>query len=45
VQLGILLQETGRLPEARAAYEQALKLDPNQTEPKEFLNNLAQNKN
>jgi tetratricopeptide (TPR) repeat protein len=45
VQLGILLQETGKVPEARAAYEQALKLDPNQTEPKEFLNNLAQNKN
>jgi Flp pilus assembly protein TadD len=45
VQLGILLQETGKLSQARAAYEQALKLDPNQTEPKEFLNNLAQNKN
>jgi tetratricopeptide (TPR) repeat protein len=45
VQLGILLQETGKLTEARAAYEQALKLDPNQTEPKEFLNDLAENKN
>ena len=45
VELGILLQETGKLSEARTAYEQALKLDPNQTEPKEFLNNLAENKN
>jgi len=45
VELGILLQETGKLSEARVAYEQALKLDPSQSEPKEFLNNLAQNKN
>ena len=29
VQLGILLQETGKPSEARAAYEQARKLDPN----------------
>jgi Flp pilus assembly protein TadD len=28
LQLGALLQETGRFSDARAAYEQALKLDP-----------------
>jgi Flp pilus assembly protein TadD len=28
LQLGILLQELGKFPEARAAYQQALKLDP-----------------
>lgn len=40
VQLGILLQETGKLPEARAAYEQALKLDPNLTQATEYLRAL-----
>jgi tetratricopeptide (TPR) repeat protein len=40
VQLGILLQETGKLSEARAAYEQALKLDPKLIEAAEFLNAL-----
>ena len=40
VELGILLQETGKLPEARAAYEQALKLDPNLTEATEYLHAL-----
>jgi hypothetical protein len=38
VQLGILLQETGRPSEARAAYQQALKLDPNLAEATERLN-------
>ena len=41
VELGILLQETGKLPEARAAYEQALKLDPNLTEATEYLHALT----
>ena len=41
VQLGILLQETGNLSEARAAYEQALKLDPTLVEAKQFLDALA----
>jgi tetratricopeptide (TPR) repeat protein len=38
VQLGILLQETGKLSEARAAYEQARKLDPTVTETTEYQN-------
>jgi tetratricopeptide (TPR) repeat protein len=41
VQLGILLQETGKLSEARAAYEQALKLDPTLVEAKQSLDALA----
>ena len=41
VELGILLQETGKLPEARGAYEQALKLDPNLTEATEYLHALT----
>lgn len=41
VQLGILLQETGRLSEARAAYEQALKLDPTLNAATESLHALA----
>jgi len=41
VQLGILLQETGKLSEARAAYEQALKLDPTLVEAKQSLDVLA----
>ena len=31
LQLGMLLQEVGKLDEARVAYEQALKLDPSLT--------------
>jgi tetratricopeptide (TPR) repeat protein len=41
VELGILLQETGKLPEARAAYEQALKLNPKLIEAKQSLDVLA----
>jgi hypothetical protein len=43
VELGILLQETGKLSEARAAYEQALKLDPKLIVANEYLDALAQN--
>jgi tetratricopeptide (TPR) repeat protein len=43
VELGILLQETGKLTESRAAYEQALKLDPKLIEASDFLRVLAQN--
>jgi protein O-mannosyl-transferase len=42
VQLGILLQETGKTSEARAAYEQALKLEPNLTQATEYLHELMQ---
>lgn len=42
VQLGVLLQEAGHLPEARAAYEQALKLDPTLQEAKQSLGTLRQ---
>jgi tetratricopeptide (TPR) repeat protein len=42
VELGILLQETGKLSEARAAYEQALKLDPKLKQATEYLAALAQ---
>lgn len=37
VQLGILLQESGKQSEARAAYEQALKLDPELTAARDYL--------
>jgi hypothetical protein len=40
VQLGILLEQTGNLSEARGAYEQALKVDPNLTEATQFLREL-----
>ena len=40
VQLGILLQESGKTHEARAAYEQALKLDPSSTAA-DYLRALA----
>ena len=40
-QLGALLEEAGRLSEAKAAYEQALKLDPTITEAKQSLDALA----
>ncbi len=40
LQLGMLLQEIGNLPEARAAYEQALKLDPTLQEAKNSLDAL-----
>jgi tetratricopeptide (TPR) repeat protein len=43
VQLGILLQETGKFSEARAAYEQALKQDPKLNEASEFLQELSHN--
>ena len=41
LQLGMLLQEVGKLDEARTAYEQALKLDPGLTVAKESLNALT----
>lgn len=41
-QLGILLQESGNLTEARAAYEQALQLDPEFAFPKRAVEGLAQ---
>jgi len=41
LQLGILLQEAGHLPEAREAYEQALKLDPSLEEAKRSLDGLG----
>jgi tetratricopeptide (TPR) repeat protein len=37
LQLGVLLQEAGKLSEARAAYEQALKLDPRLQAAKQSL--------
>ncbi len=37
VQLGILLQETGEVSDARAAYQQAARLDPALTEAKKSL--------
>jgi tetratricopeptide (TPR) repeat protein len=40
LQFGILLQEVGKLDEARRAYEQALKLDPTLTVAKESLDAL-----
>jgi tetratricopeptide (TPR) repeat protein len=43
VQLGILLQETGKLPEARAAYERALKMEPTLVEATEYLRELTPN--
>lgn len=41
VQLGILLQQNGKTHEARAAYEQALKLDPGFTAASNYLHTLA----
>jgi tetratricopeptide (TPR) repeat protein len=41
VQLGILLQESGKKSEARAAYEQALKLDPGLTAASDYLHALT----
>jgi tetratricopeptide (TPR) repeat protein len=40
LQLGMLLQELGKLPEARVAYQQALKLDPALTEARASLQAL-----
>jgi tetratricopeptide (TPR) repeat protein len=40
LQLGILLQQLGKLPEARNAYQQALKLDPTLAEAKASLDAL-----
>ena len=37
MQLGMFLEETGKLSEARSAFAQALKLDPNLDEAKRFL--------
>ena len=44
LQLGMLLQEVGKLDEARLAYQQALKLDPGLTIAKESLDVLRQSK-
>jgi protein O-mannosyl-transferase len=41
VELGILLQETGKFSEARLAYEQALRQDPKLNEATEFLQELT----
>jgi tetratricopeptide (TPR) repeat protein len=41
LQLGVLLQETGKLSEAQAAYEQALKLDPTLQAAKQSLDSQA----
>jgi hypothetical protein len=41
LQLGILLQELGKLPESRVAYRQALTLDPTLTEARTSLDALA----
>ena len=41
LQLGILLQESGKLPEARIAYQQALTLDPTLTEARTSLDALG----
>jgi len=40
LQLGMLLQEIGNLPQARVAYEQALKLDPGLAKARESLDAL-----
>jgi len=45
VQLGILLQKTGRKSEAAAAYERALKLDPGLTAAGDYLHALASDEN
>ncbi len=37
LQLGLLLQETGRVSAARAAYEQAIQLDPSLNAARQFL--------
>ncbi len=42
LQVAVLLQELGRLPEARGACEQARKLDPSLEEAKKLLNTLKQ---
>ncbi len=44
LQLGMLLQEVGKVDEARLAYQQALKLDPGLTIAKESLDVLRQSK-
>jgi protein O-mannosyl-transferase len=41
LQLAVLLQESGKLTEARDAYEQALKLDPSLEEARQFLDVLG----
>ena len=41
VQLGILLQESGKASDARAAYEQALKLDPDLNAASDYLRALT----
>ena len=40
LQLGMLLQESGKVDDARTAYEQALKLDPGLTDAKQSLDAL-----
>ncbi len=42
LRLGQLLQQTGRVPEARAAYQQALKLNPKLAEAKIALDSLKE---
>ena len=44
MQLGILLQEMGRLPEAQVAYHRALALDPALNAAKQALDKLGQEK-
>ena len=44
LQLGILFEEAGRLQEARAAYEQALKVEPSFDPAKQALKALGQHK-
>jgi hypothetical protein len=41
LRLGLLLEQTGRIPEARAACEQALALKPDRTEAVKCLNRLS----
>jgi tetratricopeptide (TPR) repeat protein len=41
VQLGILLQESGKAADARAAFEQAVKLDPSLNAASDYLHALT----
>jgi protein O-mannosyl-transferase len=41
LQLAVLLQELGKVPEARAAYEQALQLDPSLEEAKKSMDAIG----
>jgi tetratricopeptide (TPR) repeat protein len=44
MQLGVLLEQTGQVSQARVAYEQALKLDPSLGEAKKSLDALGEGK-